>query len=81
MNTNPIRFAKLSSEFRQKRESACFIYGYIILYLINEKPEIYIIYIYIYRTENESVTKNEQNIQCYFYDIVLISRNRKPIND
>lgn len=25
-----------------------FVYGYIILYLINEKPEIYYIYIYIY---------------------------------
>lgn len=36
------------------RERACFIYGYIILYLINEKPEIYIIYIYIYRTENKA---------------------------
>lgn len=35
-------------------ERACFIYGYIILYLINEKPEIYIIYIYIYRTENKA---------------------------
>lgn len=59
VNTNPIRFA-IEFGVSANRERACFIYGYIILYLINKKkPEIYIIYIYIYRTEKQSVKKNK----------------------